>query len=97
MTDKTIDCHHPRRWQRFRQIVQKSDQRPAIQGVFTKLDIYAAIAAYDAVKSKFEGKDIIPIRPVAKRDDLIPICRADLALEYTKTFIEERKSDQKQT
>lgn len=50
----------------------------------------AAIAAYDAVKSKFEGKDIIPIRPVVlSGDDLTLICRADLALEYTKTFIEE--------
>lgn len=76
------------------QIVQKIGTKDQLFKEFSQnLDIAtanAAIAAYDAVKSKFEGKDIIPIRPVVlSGDDLTLICRADLALEYTKTFIEE--------
>ncbi len=82
------------------QIVQKIGTKDQLFKEFSQnLDIAtanAAIAAYDAVKSKFEGKDIIPIRPVVlSGDDLTLICRADLALEYTKTFIEEFENQTK--
>lgn len=76
------------------QIVQKIGTNAAEFKKFSenldKVTTNAAVAAYNAVKGKLEDKVIIPIRPVVLGgDDLTVICRADLALEYTKTFIEE--------
>jgi hypothetical protein len=49
-------------------------------------------AAYKTVKEKF-GSDIIPIRPaVLGGDDLTVICRADLAVDFAKVFIEQFES-----
>jgi hypothetical protein len=49
----------------------------------------AAHSAFAAVEKKFEGKKVIPIRPVVLGgDDMTAICRADIALDYTKAFIE---------
>lgn len=51
----------------------------------------AAVTAYNTVHHLFDkDNDIIPIRPIVLGgDDLTVICRADIALEYVKTFIEE--------
>jgi CRISPR/Cas system-associated protein Cas10 (large subunit of type III CRISPR-Cas system) len=61
----------------------------------------AAQSAYKAVECKFWKEDdkdkIIPIRPVVLGgDDLTLICRADLAIEFTKAFIEnfDKKSEE---
>ena len=49
----------------------------------------AARAAFHAVMEKGDFGDI-PIRPIVLGgDDLTVVCRADLALDYTKTFIAE--------
>lgn len=51
----------------------------------------AAVTAFNSVHHLFDKEnDIIPIRPIVLGgDDLTVICRADIALEYTKTFIDE--------
>ncbi len=47
----------------------------------------AAQAAYNAVKDKFQKSRKIPIRPIILGgDDLTLVCRADIALDYTKAF-----------
>jgi hypothetical protein len=49
----------------------------------------AAKEAFKSVEEKFKDKEIIPIRPVVLGgDDLTLICRADLAVDYTKAFLE---------
>ena len=48
----------------------------------------AAVDAFKAVKGKFEGVGVIPIRPIVLGgDDLTVICRADIAVDYTKEFL----------
>jgi hypothetical protein len=60
-----------------------------------KITEASAQAAYKAVKEKF-GSDIIPIRPaVLGGDDLTVICRADLAVDFAKVFIEQFESESK--
>ena len=76
------------------QIVQKIGTKPEQFKEFSqnldKATTNAAVAAFNTVKQKFKNKKIIPIRPVVLGgDDLTVICRADLALKYTKTFIKE--------
>lgn len=68
--------------QKFRQFSQNLD----------KSTVQAAVNAYQVVAEKysFSDNDVIPIRPIVLGgDDLTVICRADIALEYTSTFIEE--------
>lgn len=49
----------------------------------------AAISAFEVVKDRFSDKPIIPIRPIVLGgDDLTVICRADIAIDYVKTFID---------
>lgn len=66
-----------------------------------KATTLAAIQAYEAVKSKFNNsekkKDFIPIRPIVLGgDDLTVICRADLALAYTESFIKAFENETKE-
>ena len=52
----------------------------------------AALQAYHHVKESFQLDqcDTIPIRPIVlSGDDLTVICRADIAIPYTKVFMEE--------
>ncbi len=52
----------------------------------------AANKAYDSLieNNRFDETKIIPLRPVVlSGDDMTLICRADLAVDYTKKFIEE--------
>ena len=61
----------------------------------------AAVKAYEAVKGDFNNsdseKDFIPIRPIVLGgDDLTVVCRADLALKYTETFIDEFEKQTKE-
>lgn len=76
------------------QVVQKIGKNAEQFKTFSeKLEIAttnAAISAYNSVKDKFKAEERIPIRPVVLGgDDLTVICRADLALDYTATFIDE--------
>lgn len=73
-------------------IVQKVGYKPDLFKQFSeKLDkatVQSARTAFDAVKGSFRPDAKIPIRPVVlSGDDLTVICRADLALDYTATFI----------
>lgn len=66
-----------------------------------KATTLAAIQAYETVKSKFNNsekkKDFIPIRPIVLGgDDLTVICRADLALAYTESFIKAFENETKE-
>ena len=57
----------------------------------------AAVKAYEAVKGDFNNSEIIPIRPIVLGgDDLTVVCRADLALKYTETFIFEFENQTKE-
>lgn len=59
----------------------------------------AAVTAYRHVVEKYHiaEEDVIPVRPIVLGgDDLTVICRADLALEYTKVFIEEFEKETKE-
>lgn len=50
----------------------------------------AANAAYKAVEGRFGETKKIPLRPVVlSGDDMTMICRGDLAIEYTKMFLEK--------
>lgn len=49
----------------------------------------AAVSAFEYIKEKYHWKEIIPIRPIVLGgDDFTVICRADLALDYVRSFIE---------
>lgn len=59
----------------------------------------AAITTYKCISEEYHitEDDIIPIRPIVLGgDDLTVICRANLALEYTKIFIEEFEKETKE-
>ena len=76
------------------QIVQKIGANPEKFKQFSLLldeaTIASAVHAYNVVSEMFGETKVIPIRPVVlSGDDLTMICRADLALAYTKAFIEE--------
>ncbi|MDR1897344.1 MAG: hypothetical protein LBR10_11200 [Prevotellaceae bacterium] len=56
----------------------------------------AAQKAFQFVEAKYEWAKIIPIRPVVLGgDDLTLICRADLAVDYTKIFLEAFEKEAK--
>lgn len=81
-------------------IVQKIGTDPLKFKTFSEnLDKATTSAAVDAfesvkdkfksVKDKFEGVEVIPIRPIVLGgDDLTIICRADIAVDYTKAFLD---------
>lgn len=74
------------------QVVQKVGKDQDLFKQFSenldKTTTLSAREAFNAVKDKFENSKIIPIRPIVLGgDDLTVICRADLALDYVKTFI----------
>lgn len=73
------------------QIGHKRDEFKTFSQGLDKATRKAAMAAYDSVHHLFDNDNgIIPIRPIVLGgDDLTVICRADIALEYVKTFIEE--------
>ena len=54
-----------------------------------ELSKQAARAAFEAVRKNFDEKKIIPIRPIVlSGDDFAVICRADFAVQYAASFIE---------
>ncbi|MDR1371265.1 MAG: hypothetical protein LBJ72_14265 [Dysgonamonadaceae bacterium] len=64
-------------------------------GMLDDITKIAANAAYEKVKDKFASK-VIPLRPVVlSGDDMTLICRADLAIDYTKCFIEKFEKESK--
>lgn len=74
-------------------IVQKVGHDPAKFKKFSealdKATVLSVREAFEAVKGCFKPGGKIPIRPVVlSGDDLTVICQADLALDYTSTFIE---------
>lgn len=76
------------------QVVQKVGYDPVKFKAFSeKLDeatTASAISAYKAVKEQFNDSEVIPIRPIVLGgDDLTLVCRADLALDFVETFIQE--------
>lgn len=80
------------------QIVQKigkdADTFRRFSQLLDEATTLAAVKAYEVVKDDFNNseseKDFIPIRPIVLGgDDLTVVCRADLALKYTETFIRE--------
>lgn len=53
--------------------------------------------AFNAVKERFNGSKIIPIRPIILGgDDITIICRANIAIDYTKAFISSFEENSKQ-
>lgn len=87
------------------QIVQKIGKDAETFRKFSQLldeaTTLAAVKAYEAVKGDFNNseseKDFIPIRPIVLGgDDLTVVCRADLALKYTETFINEFENQTKE-
>lgn len=57
----------------------------------------AANTAYGAIKGRFSEDGIIPLRPVVlSGDDMTLICRADLAVDYTKAFLETFEKESKE-
>ena len=75
------------------QIVQKiGDKAGKFKAFSENLDIAttkAAVKAFESVAKQYEWDMIIPIRPIVlSGDDLTVVCRADLALDYAKSFIE---------
>lgn len=78
------------------QVVQKVGNNPAQFKQFSqnldKATTEAAVEAFMTVKQKFGifDDERIPIRPIVLGgDDLTVICRGDLALDYTKIFLEK--------
>lgn len=74
------------------QIVQKIGTNPEEFKKFSEaLDKVTITAAQNAYKAmNIESLPVIPIRPIVLGgDDLTVICRADLAIEYVKCFIQE--------
>lgn len=58
-------------------------------GLLDNIAQKAANAAYKATKGDSGSNGIIPLRPVVlSGDDMTLICRADLAVEYTRCFLE---------
>lgn len=87
------------------QIVQKIGKNEEKFKEFSQLldeaTTLSAVKAYEAVKDDFNNsdseKDFIPIRPIVLGgDDLTVVCRADLALKYTETFIKEFENQTKE-
>ena len=73
-------------------IVQKIGKNAAQFKKFSenldKATTNAAVDAFESVKEKFAGVDMIPIRPIVLGgDDLTIICRADIAVDYTREFL----------
>lgn len=87
-------------------IVQKIGTDPLKFKTFSenldKATTSAAVDAFESVKDKFkkdkfEGVEVIPIRPIVLGgDDLTIICRADIAVDYTKAFLDafEKKTSE---
>lgn len=80
------------------QVVQKVGKDPKMFKDFSEwLDEAtrkSAVAAFQAVEGRFDNPkdkaEFIPIRPIVLGgDDLTVVCRADLALDYTATFVVE--------
>lgn len=56
----------------------------------------AAAKAYESIHNRFDENEFIPIRPIVLGgDDFTVICRADLALDYVTTFIEQFEENTK--
>ncbi len=74
----------------FQEVGKHKEDMKLISPAVNRITEFAAQQAFNAVKDRFSDKSIIPIRPVVLGgDDLTLICRADLAMEYTKVFLEE--------
>ena len=70
-------------------VCKNADDAKIFSNLLDKITVKAARHAYKYVESEFKGK-IIPIRPIVLGgDDLTVICRADLAVDFTKAFLEE--------
>jgi hypothetical protein len=68
----------------------------SFSGALDKITKDSANAAYGTVKDLFKDKSIIPIRPIVLGgDDLTLICRADLAVEFTKVFLKTFEEESK--
>jgi hypothetical protein len=73
----------------FRKIGKDKDKMKVFSKQVSSITEAAAQKAFKFVKDKYKWETIIPIRPVVLGgDDLTLICRADLAVDYTKTFLE---------
>lgn len=86
------------------QVVQKVGKDPERFKTFSawldEATRKSAIAAYHAVEGQFENPNdragFVPIRPIVlSGDDLTVVCRADLALDYTTTFLAEFEKNTK--
>lgn len=86
------------------QVIQQVGKNPTDFKKFSQLldecTTLSAVSAYEAVKNQFGFTDnqLIPIRPIVLGgDDLTLICRADLAIPYIQTFLQdfEKKTQEK--
>jgi len=85
------------------QVVQKIGKDENLlkefSGNLNNATVNAAQEAYKVVKEKYklETLDFIPIRPIVLGgDDLTIICRADIAIEFTRKFLDEFENQTKQ-
>lgn len=81
-----------------RAVGENKDDMKKFSGMLDDITTKAANKAYKAVKEKhkFNEKGVIPLRPVVlSGDDMTLICRADLAMDYTKCFIETFEEESK--
>jgi CRISPR/Cas system-associated protein Cas10 (large subunit of type III CRISPR-Cas system) len=73
----------------FREVGKDKDKMKEFSEQVSSITEAAAQKAFQSVEDKYKWEKIIPIRPVVLGgDDLTLICRADLAVDYTKTFLE---------
>jgi len=82
-------------------VCKNADDAKTFSDLLDKITVKAAQHAYKSIEKIFEKEfekeyekksdnKIIPIRPIVLGgDDLTVICRADLAVDFTKTFLEE--------
>ena len=79
-----------------RAVAANKDDMKTFSGMLDDITKIAANKAFDAIKGKFDKSGIIPLRPVVlSGDDMTLICRADLAIDYTKCFIEKFEEESK--
>jgi hypothetical protein len=72
----------------FREIGQDKDKMKVFSKRVSQITEAAAQKAFKSVEENYKWGKIIPVRPIVLGgDDLTLICRADLAIDYTRTFL----------
>jgi hypothetical protein len=82
----------------FRETGKNKDKMKIFSKRVSEITETAAQQAFGFIDENYEWDDIIPVRPVVLGgDDLTLICRADLAVDYTKTFLTAFEEESKRS